>query len=279
MKAPHTLRRAAVLVSAAALTVAVAAGAGAAVLAGAGDGRNGPSPSSGAPDPAAVLLPTGSELQFVAVAPCRIIDTRKAGGAITAGSRTFDASLGSYAAQGGLAGTCNIPGYAASIQLNLGAISQNNKTSDIRGWATGTAEPTASLVNYNPAGPVANMVTMPVNGSGQFTLKTPGAAHIFADVAGFYVKPLYAVVDPDGNIFQSKASGVVSVVHAATGLYEVTFQRDVERCAVTAATLEFSSNRDASPENQDGRGSTVVVGVADPAGVLVDTWFAIRASC
>lgn len=95
MRTSPLLRRAAVAAAGAALLVLGAASADA----------GGPQPGteqgrSVAPRPALVTPATaaGSELRFVAVAPCRIIDTRVAGGRLPAASRTFDTTATSYAA-------------------------------------------------------------------------------------------------------------------------------------------------------------------------------------
>jgi len=267
-------------------TLVSAAGAAALVLGATAATASGPgtaNPGTGAaPDRAAVstLFPAGSELQFVAVTPCRIADTRNAGGTISGGARTFDATLGSYAGQGGKAGSCHLPtSGVAAVQVNLGAISRFGSTSDFKGWATGTPEPLASLVNFNPSGPVANMVTMPVNASGRFTLKTPGSAHAFIDVAGFYVKPLYAAVGADGSVYSGIASGVTSVTRTGTGMYTVTFDRDVQRCAATAASITWSNNLDVSPDVGAAGPSSVVVGISNSADVMTDGYFVIHLSC
>ncbi len=244
-----------------------------------------PNPGAPAPDAPAVsaLFPPGSESQLVGVTPCRIIDTRVSGGALVAGQRTFDATLASYAVQGGKAGSCGLPttsGVVTAIQLNLGAISRNNKTSDIKGWATGTPEPLASLVNYNPSGPAANMVTVPVNASGQFTLKTPGAAHIFADVAGFFVKPLYASISPSGTIYQATSSGVVSSAKTGTGHYTVTFNRDVERCAASGTGIQWSGVQEVSVDTgANGDSNTVEYEIRDQGNNAVDSWAHIALTC
>ncbi|QIM20058.1 hypothetical protein G7075_01065 [Phycicoccus sp. HDW14] len=285
MSTTSRLRRPALGLLATACAAALTLSATAAVAA----GTPSPNPRSSAkaagvaPGVAAVsaLFPPGSEVRFVAVAPCRIIDTRVSGGALVAGQRTFDATLASYAVQGGKAGTCNIPDVATSVQLNLGAISRNGSTSDLKGWATGTAEPLASLVNFNPSGPVANMVTMPVNGSGQFTVKTPGAAHIFADVAGYYVKPLYAAIEPGGGVYSSTASGVVSSAKSSTGVYTVTFNRDVERCAAAGTDIIFSASREITVDNGfSADPNTVTVYVRNTAtGASEDTYFYVSLTC
>lgn len=283
MKASVPVRRALVAATGALALGLGAAGAGAAGSAGPDDtaaarAASGQSPT--APEGAATVtpvVPPGYDVEFHVVAPCRIIDTRLAGGKISAGSRVFDASLANYAGQGGKAGTCGIPGFATAVQLNLGAISQDNKTSDFRGWATGTAEPTASLVNYNPAGPVANMVTIPINGSGQFTLKTPGSGHVFADVAGYYSKPAYAMVAPGGGVFIGIGSGVESAARSSTGEYVVVFDRNIANCAVNVSGTLSTTNIIAA--DQTGPDDTVFVHSRTPAGAAVDSFFDISMSC
>jgi hypothetical protein len=271
------LRRALVATAGAA---ALVLGATAATASGPDTANPGTDP---APDKAAVsaLFPAGSELQFVAVAPCRIVDTRNAGGAIVAASRTFDATLADYSGQGGKAGSCNLPTSGVSaVQINLGAISKFGSTSNFKGWATGSAEPLASMVNYDPSGPVANMVTMPVNASGQFTLKTLGSGHTFIDVAGYYVKPLYAAVSSSGAIYQGIASGVVSVSRTSTGFYDVKFNRDVEQCSAVASSITWSSNTDVSPDVSTSADPTVVqVGITNPSNTFVDEYFTLRLTC
>jgi hypothetical protein len=280
MRTPIHLRRAGVALAGAALLLAGAAGANAA---------GGPQPGTNALRPALAAeavnpaMAPGSDLQFVNVEPCRIVDTRKAGGALH-GTRTFDASLGSYAAQGGKAATCNIPEVAMAVQLNLGAISQKGSTSDVKGWALGTAQPLASLVNYNPAGPVANMVTMPVDPLGRFNLQTPGTAHVFADVAGYYVQPLYASIDgTDGvNAFvhENVQSGLVSAVRTATGEYELTFNRNVTACVALATDYLFTPVHEISTDSDFSQDSTVFVSVKDSStGAPDDTIFHIALTC
>lgn len=281
MHHPSRLRRAAIAAAGAALLLL---GAAAADAAGSGgpDDTDAARTAAGRPvaDSPATVTPVvapGYDLEFHSVAPCRILDTRQVGGKLSAGSRVFDATLASYAVQGGKAASCGIPDFATAVQLNLGAISQDGKTSDIRGWATGTAEPTASLVNYNPAGPVANMVTMQVNASGQFTLKTPGSAHVFADVAGYYSKPAYALVLPGGGVAFGIGSGVQSAARTSTGEYTVVFDRNIANCAVNVSPVLGGTNIVGA--DQTGPDDTVFVHLNSATGTPVDAFFDIAMTC
>jgi len=248
MQSPSFLRRAAVVAAGAALLLAGGAAASAAGGPQPGTAYKLPSSANRALGAATVAEPVpGTDLSFVSVAPCRIIDTRVKGGPLT-GQKTFDATMTSYASQGGKASTCNIPDDAIAVELNLGAISQKNKTSDVNGWATGTTKPLASLVNYNPSGPVANMVTLPIDPLGRFELATPGTAQIFADVAGYYAQPLYATIDALTDPLAPSArvsSGMVSVDTykvngtAVPGQFVLTFNRNVTTCVPAGTDYSF----------------------------------------
>ena len=102
--------------------VVVAGSAGVAGGAWAGDGS--PPPASGAvggpdADNRDLLGGGANEDLFVPITPCRIIDTREAGGKLSAvtGSRVFDVagSGPTFAAQGGKAGGCGIGEGATTV--------------------------------------------------------------------------------------------------------------------------------------------------------------------
>jgi hypothetical protein len=288
MQQPRRIRRAVIAATGAALVLAGAAGANAV-----GGPQPGTSYAVSPANPADAVnaaMPPGSELQFVAVAPCRIVDTRKAGGKLSASSRTFDATLASYASQGGKAGTCNVPDIAMAVELNLGAISTDKKSSYLVGWAAGEPEPTASMINTNPAGPIANMVTMPVNALGQFTLKTPGGMDVFADVAGYYVQPLYATINAEENptapvVNLGVSSGLVSVDTYSEngtvlpGFYTLTFDRNVTACAAAATEFSFAGTHSISVETTFLGDSSILVSIKDAAGDPAGTIFHITLTC
>ncbi len=244
-----------------------------------------PSPNGLAATGPSTVSPTlvataGSELRFVSVAPCRIIDTRLAGGPVNNSTRTFTADGPNYAGQGGTATGCDIPtNIIAAVQLNLGAIPAAGQHGYVKAWATGTTEPLASLVNYTSSSAIANMVTVPVNSASNFTVRTYHSAHIFADVAGYWVKPLYATVTPTGSIYLNRASGVVAVTRTGTGSYTITFDRDVSRCSAQGTDLIFATTRDVSVDNSGGASGNVYVRVTNASSALEDTYFNVGLTC
>jgi len=277
-----TLRGSRLIRTALIATAAVGLGV---TAAGAGIAAGTPSPNGLSESGPATVAPSlvatpGSELRFVSVAPCRIIDTRVAGGPVNNTTRTFSADGPNYSGQGGTATGCDIPtNVIAAVQLNLGAIPAAGQHGYVKAWATGQSEPLASLVNYTSSSAIANMVTVPVNSFSNFTVRTYHSAHIFADVAGYWVKPLYATVTSGGGIYAQRASGVVSVTRTGTGAYTIKFDRDVSRCSAQGTDLIFSGSRDVSVDNSGGSSGNVYVRVTDSSNALEDTYFHVSLTC
>ncbi|OFE16948.1 hypothetical protein BA895_18410 [Humibacillus sp. DSM 29435] len=224
-------------------------------------------------------LPSGSELKLVPVAPCRMLDTRVVGGVVSNAARNFSA-VGGLGAQGGASGGCGIPSYAKALALNVGAISSGGSAGYVKGYSYGSAVPAASLVNFDKSGAVANMVTLKIRaGNPSFVLRTGGSAHLFADVAGYYVSSPYVAVASNGAVYQSIASGVVGIARTGVGMYTVTFDRDVTGCGAATNSITWATNNDPSASVGAGGANQVVVGVTDQAGAMVDSYFTLALSC
>ena len=150
---------------------------------------------------AQVLSPN---LLYTTVQPCRLIDTRIAGGLLAAGStRTFNVvgigSPGSLSTQGGNPSGCPIPGFASSaavvkaVALNFIAVSAAGP-GDLRAWPSDQTMPTASIINYAAVSGlnIANGVMLPVRQDlqgGDITLKADvSGTQVVADVVGYFTK-------------------------------------------------------------------------------------------
>jgi hypothetical protein len=124
------------------------------------------------------------------------------------------------------------------------------------------------------------MVTIPVSATSNFNIRTSNKAQIFADIAGYYVKPLYVEVYSNGSAHSGMASGVVSTSRTATGVYTVTFNRNVRHCAANATDEIWGSNRDVSPDVlSNTNANTVDIKVKDIADAYVDTDFFLSLTC
>lgn len=140
---------------------------------------------------------TTGDLVFTAVTPCRIVDTRVAGGRINAdSSRSF---LGvavnagaNFTFQGGSATNCNVAAVGASaIVLNVTAVLPS-----AAGFATvyksGETRPLAASVNYTPGAIVNNSVVVGVPnplGINDFVIYTFAQSDYVVDIVGYFSPP------------------------------------------------------------------------------------------
>jgi hypothetical protein len=146
-----------------------------------------------------------SDLLFVPVAPCRIIDTRLpgAGGLLApgpSGIRHFEvAGTTGFESQGGKPGGCGIPlgastPLAAAAVINFVAVGPQGP-GHLRAWEFNQTPPNASIINFtNVSGlNIANGVIVPIAGvaSVDKDLSIDGstsATFVVADVTGYFTR-------------------------------------------------------------------------------------------
>ncbi len=132
------------------------------------------------------------DLVFTPVTPCRIIDTRLAGGPIAGGTTRNFAVAGAtgFAAQGGNAAGCGIPAGAPAAVINYVAVNPAGP-GDLRVTPVGTPVPLASVINYAAVGGlnIANGVATPLStgAAPHITVQADvSATDLVADVLGYY---------------------------------------------------------------------------------------------
>jgi hypothetical protein len=145
---------------------------------------------------------TRAQLVYTPVTPCRIIDTRRAGGSLAPGViRNFKVTGGGHEEQGGSSQGCGIPvGRATAALINFVAVNPVG-AGDIRAWAYSdppAPPPSTSIVNYafipDSGFNVANGIVVPICDPAHtscpgFDLKVQAdrsATHLVADVLGFF---------------------------------------------------------------------------------------------
>jgi hypothetical protein len=150
---------------------------------------------------AATLGDPQSDLIFVPVTPCRIIDTRLAGGAIAANSMRSFLVTGStgFEGQGGKSGGCGIPQgastpLAAAVVINFVAVGPQGP-GDMRAWPFGQTKPLAAVLNYAnvPGLNIANGIVVPIAGTSDqpddLSVSTDvSGTHLVADVTGYFTR-------------------------------------------------------------------------------------------
>jgi hypothetical protein len=169
---------------------------------------------------------SAADLMFTPVVPCRIIDTRIAGGPIPANTtRDFQVSgnAGVYNSQGGNPAGCGIPfGPTTAAAINFVAVTPAG-AGDLRVTPKGTPMPLASFLNYAalPGLSIANepvvAVCNPAVGSCPIDITVQAdkaAVQIVADVFGFF-----KLAPPTGR-------ATALVFRGTTPSFDATFTRN-----------------------------------------------------
>jgi hypothetical protein len=137
------------------------------------------------------------ELVFTPITPCRIIDTRNAGGALvsTVERSFFVTSTSSYAAQGGANSNCGgagADGLFTAAMINFTVVYPQND-GYITVYPAGTARPVTSALNYYQDQVVGNASTFKLTPSltspNEFTVYSTATTHLVADLVGYFSSP------------------------------------------------------------------------------------------
>ncbi len=179
--------------------------------------------------PTRLLGEPTNDLVFVPITPCRIIDTRLAGGQIAANTvRSFDiTAVTDYAFQGGDASNCNGAGGAGSFAA--AAINFTVVTPTAAGYITAfpflATQPLASNVNYVAGDIVANLSIVKLDqgaSANELSVYSFAQTHLVADLVGYYINPVLGGIDCQetfsSNItVNANATGTGSSPACATG--------------------------------------------------------------
>jgi len=137
------------------------------------------------------------DLVYTPVTPCRIVDTRIAGGPIAANTaRTFDLDGSNLSAQGGSNTGCAIPfGVARAAALTI-TVTGGQAAGYFTAWGLG-AQPLSSVINYDVGQTLANTTIVPdvPGGGSDFSLYSYATAQAVIDVVGYYAAPVATALD------------------------------------------------------------------------------------
>jgi hypothetical protein len=159
-----------------------------------------------------------TDLVFVAVPPCRLFDTRVAGGAIAANTvRGFDVTaVGDYSFQGGSNTNCGGVGAAGSFAA--AAINFTVVTPTGAGYITafpfGGTQPLAATVNYSAGSIVGNLSVVRLDqtaAANELNVYSFAQTHLVADIVGYYINPEATAIQ-----CVDTADTIVSVLAGAT---------------------------------------------------------------
>ena len=122
-----------------------------------------------------------ASLNFVAVTPCRVVDTRY-----------FSGALGGPDLAGGMtrsfpipAGSCGIPPNASAYSFNVTVVPVH-ALGYLSIWPTGHAQPVVSTLNSPDGRIVANAAVVPAGDGGAISVFVTDETHVILDVNGYF---------------------------------------------------------------------------------------------
>ena len=236
-------------------------------------------PTSSAVPHIAAPIDTAIESKYTPISPCRIVDTRSAGGPIAAGHlRSFYAAgTVGFAAQGGNSVGCGIPSAATAIAVTVIAVGATG-SGYLRAWAYGSTQPTSSFFNYANSLAVTGAGNVPINGTGARHFVVSATSHstnVVIDVTGYFIRPLTANVAPDGTL--THGSRVTASTSLNTGVYVVDFDRDVSNCAYSLTSFVAGVVGETQPRGGDVNG--VYAHFVNTSGAFTATEFYLIVDC
>jgi hypothetical protein len=133
-------------------------------------------------NPAAGALINIPAADFYTVSPCRVFDTRLAGGP-TAGAALACGGDWDFT----IAGTCNVPSGAKAVSLNV-TVTQPSAQGNVRFFAAGAPAPLVSSLNYVAGQNRANNAIAPLSTGGAVSVRCgpSGTTHLVVDVNGYF---------------------------------------------------------------------------------------------
>lgn len=141
----------------------------------------------------------GADLVYTPLTPCRIVDTRLAGGPIAAnGMRSFAAFTSTdFTAQGGDGSNCGIPTNASALTVKITA-SNPQLNGFFTVYPSNEARPLASSLNYIVGVDTSNeshfRLCRPACPT-QFTVYSFASSNVVIDVNGYFMEPVATPLD------------------------------------------------------------------------------------
>lgn len=132
--------------------------------------------------PALVVVVPEAGSGFYTVTPCRLLDTRQAGGALATGAVRQIAAAG---------GACGIPAGAEAISANVTAVGPTGQ-GHVMVYPGNYPRPGTSTVNFGAGQTRANGVILPLSSDGNASLAveavlTTGDVNLLIDVNGYFL--------------------------------------------------------------------------------------------
>jgi hypothetical protein len=158
--------------------------------------------------PASVMKPLA---MFVAMSPCRVVDTRS--GSLPFGAPSFAAGeirMIPMAASP----TCAVPPDAVAYSLNIAVVPLGTIMRWLTAWNTGATQPNASTLNDKAGLVTSNSAVVPAGTGGSINIFVTDPTNVMIDINGYYAAP--ATLLGNGG---TAASPALAFGDTTTGLY------------------------------------------------------------
>lgn len=204
-----------------------------------GPGHAAPTQASAAQpaDVSPTFVPSPQSQTYVPLTPCRIVDTRVAGGKISAHqTRSFAVSGDTgFPAQGGHSSGCGIPTTATAVSISIIAVSPTSG-GYLTAWPAGAAQPLASVLNFGSGASTNTGLTVSITSADpalSVYLGSAAAVDVVIDVYGYYEPQTHLIILADGTVWYGNGTHVTGVTHTSgSGFYNLTFDRSLAGCNV-----------------------------------------------
>ncbi len=159
--------------------------------------------------------------RLIPVDPTRVLDTREANGVPTT---TRVPSGGVVDLQ--IAGRGQVPATGAAAVVLTVTVTESTAAGFVTVWPSGTSQPNTSNLNVvRPNQTIPNQVIVPLGTGGRVSLFTQNAAHLIADVAGYFTDAsaplsttgLFIPVTPSRVLDTREANGVAGTSRPGPG--------------------------------------------------------------
>jgi len=183
-----------------------------------------------------------SPLQFVPIAPCRILDTRGPNG-----------SLGGPALAAGVARTipilssaCGIPASAMAYSLNATVVPAQGALGYLTLWPAGQTQPAVSTLNSPDGSIIANSLIVSAGSSGSINAFVTQTTHLVLDINGYFTTPGSGTLAfyplPPCRVLDTRNPTGTFGGPAITGGTSRGFPFQLSSCGIPAAAKVYSIN-------------------------------------
>lgn len=215
---------------------------------------------------------SSSALQFLSVAPCRILDTRNANGTFGGPYLAANSSRVIPIPSSG----CNVPGNAAAYSLNITVVPRAPRLGSLTLWPSGSPQPNVSTLTSPDAQVLANAAIVPASASGAITASSTDDTDLVVDINGYFVPPSSNTVQffpmPPCRILDTRLpNGVFGGPAIAGGSFR-SFPVPLSGCNVPSNAAAYSFNVTIVPHGPLGYLTAWPAGQSQPFVSTINSW-------